>query len=117
MKLWPRRSRPSSTWEVVEGGFSAGDFGFPTFLMNPLEDRVCPSCQVLLPEGTSICVKCGKRVQAQTGIEFVDFVRKIHPCLVEYLGPIAGNLVAGALFVILLIVVVGLHFLVKWLLS
>jgi hypothetical protein len=54
---------------------------------------------------------------AKTHLEFVDFVVKIHPYLVQYLGPIAGNVVAGALLLILLLIVIGLHILIKWLLG
>ena len=78
---------------------------------------MCPSCQVLLREGTSTCVKCGRKIEpVKTGIDFLDFARMIHPRLVQYLGPIAGNLVAGALVLILLFLLIGIHLLLRWLL-
>jgi hypothetical protein len=54
-----------------------------------LDDRVCPSCQVLLREGTRICGKCGRTVEFEkTHFGFIDWTRKIHPALVYYLGPV-----------------------------
>jgi hypothetical protein len=61
------------------------------------DDRVCPTCQVVLRAGTSICPKCGKKVEApRRGIAF------IHAWLVQYLGPV-GAAVATGMFVILLV--------------
>jgi len=61
-------------------------------------------------------VKCGKQVERETGIEFIDLVLKIHPNLVRNLGSIAGNIVAGALLLILVIALIALHVLIRWIL-
>jgi hypothetical protein len=73
-----------------------------------LDDRICPSCQVLLRDGTRTCVKCGKMVEPEkTHLGFIDWTRKIYPRLVHHLGPVGGGVVAGAVFLILLILWVG----------
>ena len=78
------------------------------------DDRVCPSCQVRLRDGTRICVKCGKAVEPEkTHLEFFDWTGRLHPWLVRRLGPVGGGIVAGAVFLILLV----LWFLVMLILS
>jgi len=79
------------------------------------DDRICPSCQVLLPEGRTVCPKCGRKVEPQrTGIGFIDVVRKIRPSLVDNLGSFWGNVVALALLLILFAIAVGIAFFIKF---
>jgi hypothetical protein len=74
-----------------------------------LDDRVCPSCQVTLPAGRSICPKCGRAVApAKTGLDFIDLPRKIYAALVEYFGPVGAGIVAGTAFLVLLALFIGL---------
>jgi hypothetical protein len=73
-----------------------------------LDDRVCPSCQVLLRDGTRTCVKCGRRVEPdETHLGFIDFPRKLYSGLVHHLGPIGASVVAGAVFLILFVIWIG----------
>jgi hypothetical protein len=73
-----------------------------------LDDRVCPSCQVLLREGTSTCAKCGRKVEPEkTGLGFLDFPPKLYSRLVHRLGPVGARLVAGAVFLILFLIWIG----------
>jgi hypothetical protein len=68
-----------------------------------LDDRVCPSCDVVLPEGRTICPKCGKAVQhATTGIGFIDIPRKLYAWLVETFGPVGAGIIAGVVCLLLL---------------
>jgi hypothetical protein len=61
-----------------------------------LDDRVCPSCDVVLPDGRTICPKCGKTVPyANTGHGFIDIPRKFYAGLVETVGPIGAGIIAG----------------------
>jgi hypothetical protein len=76
-------------------------------------DLVCPTCQVLLPAGATVCSKCGRKGQAKTGHAIVDFVGHVRPWLVEHLGAVGGNLTAGLLFVLLALLVAGFLYLVK----
>jgi RNA polymerase subunit RPABC4/transcription elongation factor Spt4 len=86
--------------------------------MNPLEDRVCPRCRVLLREGARVCVKCGRWVEPEkTGLEWYDAVRRIHPFLVQNLGWFGGNLVAAAILMLLLLLTIAGHLGLKWLLK
>jgi hypothetical protein len=74
-----------------------------------LDDLVCPACQVVLPEGRSICVKCGRKVEPEkTHLGFIDLPRTIYSYLVDRLGPVGAGVVAGVVFVILLVVTIGL---------
>jgi len=74
-----------------------------------LDDPVCPSCQVVLPAGRSICPKCGRTVEpANTGLAFIDVSRKIYSGLVENFGPVGAGIVAGAVFLLLLTLFIGL---------
>jgi hypothetical protein len=73
-----------------------------------LDDRVCPSCQVVLPAGRTICPKCGSTVApAKTGIAFIDFPRKVYSWLVGYLGPVGAGIIAGAVVLLILVLMVG----------
>jgi len=73
-----------------------------------LGDRVCPSCQVLLREGTSTCVKCGRKVEPEpTGFVFLDFPPKIYSRLVHRFGPVGAIVVAALAFLILLFLWIG----------
>jgi hypothetical protein len=66
------------------------------------DDRVCPSCQVVLRDGTSICPKCGKKVDAPgTGIGLIDLPGKVYSWLVRYLGPVGAAVVAGMVVILL----------------
>jgi hypothetical protein len=68
-----------------------------------LDDRVCPVCQVLLRDGTTVCVKCGRTVEpAKTNLEFIDWPRAIYARLVHRLGAIWAGVVAGVAFILLL---------------
>jgi hypothetical protein len=68
-----------------------------------LDDRVCPACQVLLRDGTTVCVKCGRTVEPEkTHLEFVDWPRTIYSRLVHRLGPVWAGVVAGVAFFLLL---------------
>jgi hypothetical protein len=74
-----------------------------------LDDRVCPSCQVLLPEGMHICPKCGKQVAApKTGLALRDLPRKVYTSLVEYFGQLGAVLIAVVVFLLLLVLIIGL---------
>jgi hypothetical protein len=67
-----------------------------------LDDLVCPSCQVLLPDGTHICKKCGREVQPEKlGVGFIDVPRKVYSHLVQHLGHVWANIVAGGVCLIL----------------
>jgi hypothetical protein len=73
-----------------------------------LDDRVCPSCEVVLPAGRSICPKCGRTVApAKTGLVFIDIPRKIYSGLVEYFGPVGAGIVAGIVFLLVLVLLIG----------
>lgn len=73
-----------------------------------LDERVCSSCQVVLPAGRSICPKCGRPVEpAKTGLAFIDIPRKIYAGLVEYFGPVGAGIVAGAVFLLVLVLLIG----------
>lgn len=77
-----------------------------------LDDRVCPACDVLLPEGTSTCVKCGRTVElAPTGILLIDGMRAVHPRLVEMFGRFWGNVFAVPVAVFLAFMSVAVHLL------
>ena len=68
-----------------------------------LDDLVCPSCDVLLPDGTDICNKCGREVRpAETGHPFIDTPRKVYYHLVPNLGHVWANIVAGFVCLVLL---------------
>ena len=72
------------------------------------DDRVCPSCQVLLREGTRTCPKCGRTVEApKTHIAFIDIPHKIYSGLVRYFGPLGAGIVAGLVFLILLALLIA----------
>ena len=79
------------------------------------DDRVCPDCQVLLPEGRTVCPKCGQKVAPQrSGVKFIDLVVGIHPSLVRWLGPVWGNVAAGVLLILSFALFVGIAILIKW---
>ena len=82
--------------------------------MNPHGDRVCPSCQILLPAGARTCVKCGRPGQLKTGNIIIDLMSKVHPWLIEHLGTVAGNVAAGFLLLVLLILVLLVPLVIKW---
>jgi hypothetical protein len=74
------------------------------------DDRVCPSCQVLLPDGARICSKCGQQVEpVETHNEIVDFIRKIRPSFVQHLGRGVGMVVVGILALLFLLIMIGLR--------
>jgi hypothetical protein len=73
-----------------------------------LDDRVCPSCQVVLPAGRSTCPKCGRTVQAlKSGFAFLDVPPKIYAWLVDSFGPVGAGIVAGVAFLLLLLLFLG----------
>jgi len=80
-------------------------------------DLVCPDCQVLLPAGATVCVKCGKRGRPKTGHLILDLVGRVHPWLVQHLGTVGGTLVAGFMFVVLMALTLGAFFWLKWALA
>jgi hypothetical protein len=72
------------------------------------DDRICPACQVVLPDGSSRCVKCGRTVeQPKTNLPFIDWPTKIYPWLASHLGPVGGGIATFALFLILFVLLVG----------
>ncbi len=74
-----------------------------------LDDRVCASCQVMLPSGRSICPKCGRKVEpARTGLDFIDIPRKLYSVLIERFGPIGAGIIAGAISLLLFALFIGL---------
>ena len=73
-----------------------------------LDDRVCPACQVLLPDGVHTCVKCGRKVEPEdTGLHFIDVTRKVYPHLVRCLGTFWGRVLATMVFLALLILFIA----------
>jgi hypothetical protein len=76
------------------------------------DDRVCPSCQVILPPGRTICPKCGGTVQhARTGVSFIDIPRKLYAWLAVYLGPVGAGIVAviASLLILALLIAFALR--------
>jgi len=74
-----------------------------------LGDRVCPSCQVVLPAGRTICPKCGRTVApGKTGLVFIDIPHKVYLWLVGYFGPVGAGIITGIVFLLLLALVIGL---------
>jgi hypothetical protein len=66
------------------------------------DDRVCPSCQVLLRDEATVCTKCGRKVEtAKTGILFLDWPGKLYAPFARYLGPFWGGVATAAVFVLL----------------
>ena len=66
------------------------------------DDRVCPTCQVLLRTGSDTCIKCGSQFEpARTGLPFLDWTDKLYRPLVNRLGPTWGAIAAGVVFFIL----------------
>ncbi len=60
-----------------------------------MRDRICPTCQVLIPDWAKMCVKCGKITEPpDTGLRFVDLPQRAYPGLAKYLGRTWGLIVA-----------------------
>jgi len=73
-----------------------------------LDDRICPACQVLLPDWTNTCVKCGRKVEPQrTGFSFIDWPSKVYPWFARHFGPVWGGVATGAVFLLLFLLFVG----------
>jgi hypothetical protein len=73
------------------------------------DDRVCPSCQVLLPDGATVCTKCGRKVEpSKTGLPFLDWPGKLYAPLAHHLGPFWGGVVTAAVFVLLFVLCTAL---------
>jgi hypothetical protein len=82
------------------------------------DDRVCPACQVLLRDGTRVCVKCGQTVEpAKTHREFIDWPQWLHPRLVSYFGPVWAAVFAVALSLIILFIAWMVHVMIELLLK
>jgi hypothetical protein len=63
---------------------------------------------VVLPEGRTICPKCGRLVQYEkTGLGFIDIPRKLYAGLVESVGPIGAGIIAGVVCLLLLALLFG----------
>jgi hypothetical protein len=67
-----------------------------------LDERVCPSCRVLLRDGTHTCPKCGRTVEAkETGLGFFDLPPELYSSLVRRFGHLLAVVVAVIASVIL----------------
>jgi hypothetical protein len=63
-----------------------------------LDERVCPSCQVILRDGTNVCVKCGRTVAPpKTNIGCIDTPLKVYALLAGRLTPFWAGVIAAAL--------------------
>jgi hypothetical protein len=72
-----------------------------------LDERVCPSCQVNLPEGRTICPKCGRAVPPPTtGIHLIDIPLMFYEGLERAFGPIGAAIIAGIVFLLLVALLV-----------
>jgi hypothetical protein len=72
------------------------------------DDRVCPSCQVVLPDGRTICPKCGTKVEpSKTGLWFIDKPRQIYSALVEDFGPVGAGIATGIVLLLILALLIG----------
>src|SRR5262245_15043737 len=86
--------------------------------MNPFEDRVCPTYQVLLPEGSRRCAKCGQFVEVEdTSLEFIDSPRKTYGFLVSRVGRFWAVILSGALAILMLLFLIAIHVGVRFLLK
>lgn len=67
-----------------------------------LDERVCPVCQVLLRDGTTVCVKCGRTVAPpKTQLELIEVPGQLYALLVGRLGSVGAGVVAGVVFLAL----------------
>jgi hypothetical protein len=67
-----------------------------------LDERVCPVCQVLLRDGTTVCVKCGRTVAPpESHLEFIEVPGQLYALLAGRLGPVGAVAVAAAVFLVL----------------
>jgi hypothetical protein len=82
--------------------------------MGFLGDKVCQYCDGLVPEGSSVCKKCGETVKGSTGSESVDFARDILPHFTHRFGRFWGTLFAVLIGLIVLALAVGSHILMMW---